>query len=203
MLRRNVYNLWFDFRDFLRCNRMKLLCAALVVSVGIVLGIRSGFAVYDAGAYLSAHPSNVYLLIVRQKSAFGCFFGELLTNLLLLWIVVFCSANFLLAYLGFVILLFRAYLFAMYLCLYIFVLKLSVLPLVFFCLLPCFLVTSFLLAVVCILSLNRAQETRRYGWGCSPWRRYFICMLVPSIMFGILAVLCSILCYFLTLGIIL
>lgn len=194
----------FDFRDFLKCNRGKLFLLAAVALAGIVLGIRGGFAVNDATVYLHSHQTNVFLLIADRKSIFGFFFVELITYLAILVLLTFASAHFLLSYLCFAILFFRSYLFALHMCLYIMCFKLSVLPFILVCWIPCFLISMCIFATVTILTVNRACEMHKYGAGCgNTWQLYIQKMLVPCIMLVILSILCGILTYFTTLGIIL
>ncbi|MCI8413212.1 MAG: hypothetical protein HFE47_03855 [Clostridia bacterium] len=204
MIRFNVYNLIFDFRDFVRNNRVKLIVIAAVNLLGLILGIRGAFSVYDAGEYLYHHQPNVFMYIAGKKSIFGYFFVNMITYLLVLALLVLCSAHFLTSYLCFAILFFRSYLFALHVCLYFMFLKLSVLPFVLACLLPCYLISMFIFAIVTVAAFNRARDARLYGSGCGNTFALFAQrMILPCIMLIIQTILCTILSYFLTLGIIL
>ena len=202
--RMNFYNLLFDFRDFCKCNRGKLLVFCICNLLAIVLGVRAAFAVSDAETYLWSHSCNVFLFLAGKRSIFTYFFLELITCWVVLVLLVFASVHFLLSYLCFAILFFRTYLFAFYLGLYIFFLKVSVLPFVILCAVPCYLLCLCIYMTVAVLSLNRARDAWRYGAGChNTFPRYMQCMLIPCAMLVIVHILCTILSYFLTFGIIL
>lgn len=199
-----IYNFLFDFRDFCKCNRGKLILLFAVNVLAIVLGIRAAFGVSDAGTYLWSHSCNVFLFLAGKKSVFGFFFMELLTCLVVLVLLAFSSVHFVLSYLSAIVLFFRTYLFALYLGLYILLLKVSVLPFIVFCLIPCYLVCLCIYITVAVVAINRAREAWRYGAGCSnSFPRFLRYMIIPCSMLVILQLLCAILAYFLTLGIIL
>lgn len=204
MIKINAYNLLYDFRDFLKENIGKFTIIALINIAAIALGIRSGFAVYDAESYLITHQTNEFLLITAERGIFAYFFINLITYLILFSLLALLSAHFLLSYLCFAILFFQTYYFAMYLSLYIAMLKLSVLPFILCCLLPCFLLCTFILATVAVMTLNRANDLRCYGCGrsnCFPV--YMQRLLLPCITLSITLILFAIPSYFLTIGIIL
>lgn len=205
MLKRiNVYNLLYDFRDFIKCNYRKLICIGIINVLAIILGIRGGLSIHDAERYLNAHSTNAFLLFANEKSIFGYFFINLITYLAILTLLAIASVHFLVSYCCFLILFLRSYLFALHLCLYIMLLKLSVLPFILFCMVPCYIISMFIYAVVTVCTLHRARDIRIYGHSKS---NGFLCyiqkMLIPCIMLVILTILCAILSYFLTLGIIL
>lgn len=194
----------YDFRDFCRSNRGKLLIFAAVNLLAIALGIRGGFAISDVNAYLCSHSCNTFSFLAGRKSIFGYFFMELLTDIILLIMLALTSLHFVLSYLSFVILFFRTYLFALYMTLYLILLKLSVLPFVLLCLLPCFLIALTIFCVVAALAFDRARDAWRYGAGCTnTFAQFLRGMILPGSMLVILRILCTILAYFLTLGIIL
>ncbi len=204
MYRINTFNLILDFRDFLKSNRKTLVVIIIVNLLALILGIRAAFAVCDAGVYLYAHPTNVFKLLTDKTSIFGYFFISLITYITVLTLIVLSSVNFLLSYLALAVLFFRSYLFSLHLCLYIMFLKLSVLPFAIVCLIPCYIVSMFLFSAVAILSINRARDARLYGAGCgNSFPLYMQKMIIPATMLVILTVLCAVLSYFLTLGIIL
>ncbi len=204
MYRINSFNLLLDFRDFLKSNKKTLIVILIVNLLAIILGIRAAFAVHDAGIYLYAHPTNVFKLLTDKTSIFGYFFISLITYLAVLALIALSSIHFLLSYLALAVLFFRSYLFSLHLCLYIMFLKLSVLPFVIVCLIPCYIASMFLFSAVAIFAINRAQDARRYGAGCgNSFPLFMQKMLLPIIILIILTILCAVLSYFLTLGIIL
>ena len=177
---------------------------AVINLLAVILGIRGGFSVGDADTYLWSHSCNTFLFLAGKRSIFSYYFMELLTSLLVLALLSLCSVHFILSFLCFAILFFRTYLFALYLSLYIMLLKVSVLPFILLCMLPCYLLCMLLFSVVAVLSFNRARDAWRYGSGCnSSFLRFLRAMILPCIMIAILQILCTILAYFLTFGIIL
>lgn len=204
MIRINVYNLLYDARDFIRCHRGKIIGIILINILVIALGIRGAFAVYDAQTYLYNHPSNVFSFLVGKKSIFGYFLTELIACWAIIVLFAIASLHFLTAYGCILILFFRTYLFALYTCLYIIVLKLAVLPFVIVCLIPFYLAESIVFTVLIILAISQAHDARLYGFSClrSP-RRILSGTVMPCVLMTILMILHAILGYFLTLGIIL
>lgn len=197
-------NLLYDFRDFIKENRGKLWIMAALQVLAIVLGVRAGFSVADAGEYLQAHSTTEFLYLQGRKGIFGYFFVKLLCDVVILVLLALTSSHFILSYLGFAILFFRAYIFALYISLYIIFLKLAVLPFVILCMLPCFLLGTLLFCSVTALAFCRAHEAWRYGHGChQTFLRFVRSLFFPCAMLILLQILCTILTYFLTLGIIL
>lgn len=204
MIRVNAYNLLYDFRDFVRANRIKLLFLWLACIAGIILGICGAFSVFDAQVYLTNHADSTFLFVIGKKSIVGYFFVNLIISLLTVLLLAFLSVHFLASYLSFLVLFFRSYVFSLYLCLYIMLLKLSVLPFVLLCLIPYYLLSVAIFTVVAVLALNRACDLHLYGY-CNEnsLPRFVQKLILPCIMLVILLILFTILSYFLTVGIIL
>lgn len=200
----NLFNLVYDFRDFIKNNRGKLILIAAINIIAIILGIRGGLSVGNVSAYLFEHRPNTFLFLAGKKGIISYFLINLLTYVAISVILIFSSLHFIIAYLSFIVLFLRSYLFALQLSLYIILLKLSVLPFVLICLVPCFIISSFIFALITVWSINRACEARLYGCefrGCIIKCLQFA--ILPCSMFVILNILVAILSYFLTLGIIL
>lgn len=199
----NFYNLLYDLRDFIRCNSGKIIFMIIVHLVAVLLGIRGGLTVHNAEHYLHAHPSNLFLFMLAKRNILAYFAIELLTDIAILTLIALSSCYFLISYLSVVLLFLRTYLFVLYVCLYIIVLKLSVLPLLLFCIIPCFIVFTVIYTVVAVMAINRAIDRRMYGVSyCNCMHGFLRSMIIPCIMLVILSICCSVFVYFLTLGII-
>ncbi len=204
MLNPKVYNSICCFREFVAKNTAKFLAIGIVCLLGIIMGVRGGIVITDASGYMLAHPTDVFLLIIRQKSVFGCFFSDLITYAIIVIMLTCCALNYFTSYLCFIIIFFRSYLFSLHMALYIIIFKFTALPLILLCLAPCFIFSTFVFAVMSVMSLNRAKEVRLYG--CSRNSTFIIHvknMALPCIVLGILLIISSVLLYFLALGIIL
>lgn len=199
----NPYNLLYDFRDFLRGNIRKLIVMTIVHLIAIILGIRAGLSVYNVDNYLLSHAPNAFLFLIGKRNIFAYFVIGLLIDLAILALLTLASANFLLAFTCYILLFLRTYLFCLYLCLYIILFKLSVFPFILFCLIPLYIVRSFLFIAVAICAMNCARDRRLYGSNCGNSMMQFARkMLIPCIMLVILSLIGALLSYFLTLGII-
>ena len=198
------YNLIFDFRDFLRSNAIKYIAYSCVCIIAIVLGIRGAFAVSNASAFLYEHSTRTFVFVIGRRSLFGYCTSLLLSCVLVLAAIALCSCNFIASYLTFALLFIRSYLYALYFCLYVIYFKLSILPFAIVCLLSFFIITTFVYITVSVLAFNRAWDIRKYG-NCSETclTSFLKQLIIPGIILIALCILCVILAYFLTLGIIL
>lgn len=203
MFRVYAYNAFCDFKEFL-CSCRKIIIVLIITNiVAICLGIKSAFSVFDAGIYLLAHPTNLISLIANKTSLFGYFFIVFLSDMAILAVIWLLSVNFIISYLSLVVTFFKSYLFALYICLYVTYFKLSFLPIMLLCLIPCYLVTTFVFIVVSALCICRARDIRLYGCGCTNNLGAFTKkMIIPCIILFAVAIICTVLSYFLTLGII-
>ncbi len=203
MYKFNIYNVIYDFQSFIKSNVKKITACSIISIAAIILGIRGAFSVDDAASYLFVHPTDVFLIIINKKSVFGYFFSHLITDILLIALITLASVHFLTSFFCYIIIFFRSYLFALHIALYIILFKLSILPYILICLIPCFLLNVFLLTIITAIAVNRAKEAHYYGTNCeNNFIGFAKKMILPCIISAILAIICSVLTYFFTLGII-
>lgn len=204
MYKINTYNLLYDFKDFIKENKGKFFIILIVNLIGVVFGVRSGLSVYNAESYLLSNTTNDFLLLIHERGIFAHFFINLISCIVIFTIIALSSAHFLICYCCLPVLLFRAYSIAMDICLYVFIFKLSVLPFIIVFIIPYFVASSCIYAIVTIMALNRAREIRLYGCGCGNTFPIFVQKLIfPCIMLAILLIILEIPAHFLTIGIIL
>ena len=197
------YNLLYDFRDFMRANKVKYLIYAVVCLIAIVLGIRGAFTVSNAGTFLYEHSTRTFSFVIGSKSLFGYGASLFLSCIIVLAVMALCSCNFLMSYFTFVLLFIRSYLYTLYFCLYIIFFKMSILPFAIVCML-CFIITTFIYITIAIMAYNRAWDIRRFGKCSNTCVPLFLRKLIlPSAILAVICIVCVILAYFLTLGIIL
>ena len=198
------YSLLYDFRDFLRSNAVKYIAYACVFIVAIVLGIRGAFTVSNAGTFLYEHSTRTFVFVIGRRSLFGYFASLLFSCVLILTVIILSSCNFIASYLTFALIFIRSYLYALYFCLYVIYFKLSILPFAIVCLLSYFIITTFIYISVSVMAFNRAWDIRKFGNCVETSAPYFLKRLIlPSVILLVLCIVCVILAYFLTLGIIL
>lgn len=195
-------NFIYDLREWAAHNRGKLIFCALLFLVGLALGIRNGITVSDVDGYLIVHDSTALLLITGKRNVVGYFFVKLLLGIVILTIFLLLSNFFLTAVLGFAVVFFYSYYFGLYLTLYLLFFKISVLPYVLFCMIPCFFAGLLLYAFCAVMCVCRGMDVRRYGRTGDCSLKFFTRKLIlPALILLTVCLLESLLAFFLTIGI--
>lgn len=204
MLRVDIYGVYRDFVDFIRCNKAKLLITLAFAVAGCVLGVRGAFSAAETDGVACIKRFNVYLLICGSRGFFGYFLRRFLSCLLITLAMCLLSYRIYTAWVNAGIVFLYCFLNFRMASASVILLKITFLPAAVLCVFPFAVLFTAYFCCVCVFCFNKSNEFRCYGGD-----NYFSCVggvcrrLVLPVCFVVLAALAeSLLALILTLGVI-
>ena len=203
MLRFDLYGVYRDFSEFVRCNKIKLCIVVAVALIGCGLGVRSAFSAASADGVECIKRLNIYVLICGKRGFFGYFAVRCLSVLLLTVAMSMLSYRVYTACVNAGIVFLYCYMNFRSAAAAVILLKITFLPAAVLCVFPFAIVFAAYFCLVCVFSLNMSRDFRCYGSD-----NYFSCvgsvckrLIFPFLFAALCALTESLLALILTLGV--
>jgi hypothetical protein len=152
---------FYDFSDFVRNNRGRLILLFAAGILAAAAGVRSAYLLDGAEALDTVKRYNIYRLIVGSKGFFGYFFPRLLSVTAVCAVMLLLSHRIYTAVLNILPYLFFCFMNARAAFVCAAVLKTAFLPVAAVCTVPCLLAYMFVFACLCVDTLSKSRFRRR------------------------------------------
>ena len=203
MLRFNIYGIYCDFADFIRCNKGKFVAVVCVALLGCGLGINSAFGIDDINGFMSIKNYNIYLMICGSRGFFGYFVTRITRLFFVMLIAALLSYRLCTACVNLGILFFYSYMNFRMAVASVILLKITFLPAAVICVFPFTFIYCAVLCCVCTFSMSVGIENRCVGRG-GYFVRFGECcrsLILPFCSVCLLAAAESLLACLLTIGV--